>query len=838
MRPYLRLHRFATALALLALLAPTLAAPLEARAELPAARLARLLAVPGRPLALADARGRVPVTVPIPPGLDAKALGLLEVAPGIGAIRLEPAALDALTQAHPDLPLAFAPKLRPLLDVSTRLWTHAQSFRAQTGLDGTGVVVGVIDTGIDISHPDFRNKDGSTRIAWLLNAESPRGLHPDLEDKFGCTSPLHSPCAVYAAADIDALIKKGAPAPIHDAHGHGTHVTSIAAGNGGPSVSDVRPFVGVAPGATLVLASPSNGEGFFDDDVLNAARFIFDRADALGMPAVVNLSIGSDFGAHDGTSDLEKGLEAFVGDETPGHAIVIAAGNSGALTLLEDGSGPFGIHTEAHVFPGATTRIPLVASESKSGQIFVWLNFRPGDKVDVALEGPGGARWIDFTGRGEEAGYKAHDGTAAGVINNLSRKSAKISPDTNGAAVVIDGAWADHSAFAILLRGVGQAELWVVGQGDVGPESSFGVMFERATKQGTIAVPASAPSLLSVGCTINRTGWKPLSLPAVELSSLGDSASPVADSACYFSAAGPTPLGVEKPELSAPGGFITAAMSSEADPRKPGQAQGSLFNAPGCPTKVPCFIVDDRHAIASGTSMSAPHVAGAVALLFQRDITRGVNHKPTLTQARVTEILQAGARKPSGRVPVAYQLGPGELDLEGALSVFDTETPGGLEPSAAKSWYTLSSGYARTDLSFPVWGTVELRRADGKVASGIDGQKLALTVKGGVVVQPLVKIRHGMWRFAVAGEPGSNGRALTVDVTYAGASLGAQTLPIGSDVWNADGLIRSAGGCALSPIGSASGLRGAPGASFAGIALAVAVVARMKLRGRRRLRRG
>src|SRR6185503_17227920 len=100
-----------------------------------------------------------------------------------------------------------------------------------------------------------------------------------------------------------------------------------------------------------------------------------------------------------------------------------------------------------------------------------------------------------------------------------------------------------------------------------------------------------------------------------------------------------------------------------------------------------------------------------------------------------------------------------------------------------KSWYTLSSSYARADPTWPIWGTVELRRADGTIASGLDGTSLALLVENGVVVKPLIKVRHGMWRFAVAGRKGLVGKTMTVDVTYGGVSLGAQVLPIGTDVW-------------------------------------------------------
>jgi len=378
--------------------ATTLALAAPALADAPAAPITALLASAQRAHPLADEKGRIPVTVPLPLGADARALGLLPVAPGIGAARFSPAAISAFATTHPDLRLAYSPPLRPLLDWSGK-WNHTPQFRKTTGADGKGVIVGVVDTGIDIHHPDFRTKDGKSRIAWLLVVgHLPAGLHPDLEDAYGCTDSQQTACAIYAAADIDGLIKSG-DTSIRDTVGHGTHVTSIAAGNGGLMINDSPKFVGAAPEATLVIVSASSSSGgFADGDVLNGARFIFDRADAMKMPAVINLSVGSDFGPHDGTSDIEKGLAAMIGDDKPGRAIVTAAGNSGALYDFGDG-GPSGVHTEAVVSEAAITRVPVFASGAKESTGFVWITFRPGDDVEVALEGPDGDRWVDFTGK-------------------------------------------------------------------------------------------------------------------------------------------------------------------------------------------------------------------------------------------------------------------------------------------------------------------------------------------------------------------------------------------------------------------------------------------------------
>ena len=553
----------------------------------------------------------------------------------------------------------------------------------------------------------------------------------------------------------------------------------------------------MARGATLFVAAPSTSGGFSDPDILNAARFIYDRAAELGMPAVVNVSLGSDFGPHDGTSDLERGLASMVGDGLPGRVMTVASGNSGTLYHLPDGDGPYGVHTEAHVSPNAITRVPMRVAGLEGtvqGGGFVWIRLRKEDNVDVGLEGPDG-EWIDLTSPGEEVGYESDDIQAA-VINNVSGENASIPVDSNSVVVVWDGSWRADEDVTVLLSGRGDAQLWVTGTGAAEPGSSLGLLFRRAIKAGTVAVPASHPELIAVGCMLNRVTWTPLLGGGfITLQSFGG-ATPEVDMSCYFSGAGPTATGVMKPDISAPGGFVGAAMSADADPRT---NAASIFIQPGCDGDEPCHLLDETHALTSGTSMAAPHVAGAAALLLQAD--------PTLTQAQVRELLQAGASRPEGSVPYDYQVGPGTLDLVGALQVLEERDGTDPEPDLATSYYVLSSPYVRPDPTWAVQGTVEMRHADGSIASGIGGKYLSLHVEGGLVVEPLTRVRAGLWRFSVSAPRGSGGTDLTVDVRYRGQSLGQRTLPIGVDAWAAGSGAQAVGGCrvgAQPPLGRRS----------------------------------
>lgn len=727
----------------------------------------------------------------------ARAIGLTPVAPGMAGGRVRPDELGPLLAAHPDIELGWHPPLRPRLDRST-VWSRVPDFRANTGLDGTGVVVGIVDTGIDVVHPDLRNEDGSTRIAWLLDlSRGPLGTHPEVEEEFGC-SDESQPCAVYDASDIDAAIASTlVTAAPRDAIGHGTHVASIAAGNGLGSVD--RKLAGMAPGATIVAArvTRSSGEDISDVDALLATRFIFDRADAMGLPAVANLSLGADFGPHDGTSWLEQGMASFVGPERPGHAIVVASGNSGGLYLVEQDT--YGIHTEARVYPRAETRVPMraVAYEGAtiSGSIYVWISWQAEDGISVGLEGPDGDEWLPVipSGRSGEADVGADGADASAlVINEMRGGISPIPNGTHGAVLVVDGEWSASGDLTILLEGEGTAELWVQGVGDAGMGSSgLGYMFARAVKHGTVNMPGTHPSLIAVGATLNRATWNDANGKLIEVDQFGPQSPPIEDSIAYFSGAGPTTTGRPKPDISAPGVFIAAAMSRDADPS---ENATSMFAAPdsSCPSgSSQCLVVDGRHAIATGTSMATPAVAGAVALLMSLD--------PTLTSPEVLALLQAGARYPRGTVPYPFQMGPGALDVEGARESLELMgLPRERVPDGARSWVVMGTPYARPDPDWPVCGYVETRTAEGAIADGFDEGMLTLAVTNAVVTQALTRMAPGLYTFCVAAPAGSGGGTVGIEVFYVSERVGeAQSLPIGVDPFVAAGGVRALGGCSL-----------------------------------------
>ena len=395
--------RFAAFVACASLLAMGVATSAGADVHLDSKFVDSLARPGGASHPLADSSGRLALTVELPLGVDARSMGWQPFAPGMATLRIAPSDSTLSSRLIRVCACPSGPHFRPVLDQSAKLngtiayrEALAASGSPLTGT-GKGVVVGVIDTGLDVTHPDFLDASGKTRVAWLIDMSQPAlKKHPDVEKEFGCTDAMQTHCAVFEKADIDATLGNPFALPPRDKVGHGTHVASIAAGNGGGGAS--ARFVGGAPEATLIIANVTQGpiESVADADIATGARFIFDRADLLGMPAVVNLSLGGDFGPHDGTTPLEKALAAMVGPDHPGHAIIVAAGNSGAIYKGDRPEQTLGIHTQTRVDRDVPVRVPVLmpgvaGGDDISGAVFVWATFEKTTDIKVGVEGPGGS---------------------------------------------------------------------------------------------------------------------------------------------------------------------------------------------------------------------------------------------------------------------------------------------------------------------------------------------------------------------------------------------------------------------------------------------------------------
>jgi subtilisin family serine protease len=766
------------------------------------ANAARAFAPPGAP--------GVGALVRLPPGLRGADLGLSEIAPGIGRLWGPPERIAAFADAHPGLPVEIAPPLHPLLD--TVAGYVAADVAIQSGMDGAGVLVGLADTGLDVTHPDFLDAQGHSRVAWLLDLSSPPlGLHPDLEQRFGSTDASGKLVqgAVWSAQDIDAVLASGDKGSLpRDEAGHGTLVTSCAAGNGLGGRSAYR---GVAPAAGIMLAriTDSSSSEIGNDELLRGVAFLFDRADAMGQPVVVNLSIGTDFGPHDGTMAWEQTLASYVGRGHPGRAIVAAAGNSGSIADTP-------VHQSVKVSSRSPMRVPIIARKgSQQGGVQVWVAMHAGAGLSVGLDGPD-ETWIAPVDAGNAAGHDG-GGSTASVYNGGLAAGSPVPSQSLGAVVVWQGAWA-AGTYAVTLSGSGTADLYLQGTGDA--EGAVG--FADSVRETTVNLPATHPAIIGVGCTVNKKNWRsidgvPVSLSVPLLDATGAAVDPsgatrgaLDGEPCWFSSAGPSLTGVPKPEIMAPGAAVVGALSAQAVP----PSSSSIFTNCSCPTSTPaspsnacpqpdCQQIDAEHAVEFGTSLSSPIVAGAVAVLLQ--------HDPTLTQDQILAALQGGAHRLRAASGQGFddQAGAGEVDVVGAVDAVDRlQSPRSALPVRAESWMTLGADQILADGSTPLQAVVQLRAArEGGAApppaDAFGDGRLAVVARidGGPSAPPVTSLERrgpGVWIATVRVPAGLGGSRLTLGITFDGADIvDPKAIPIATDAWNAAYVPGVTGGCAL-----------------------------------------
>ncbi len=255
-------------------------------------------------------------------------------------------------------------------------------------LQGAGVIIGFIDTGISYELDVFRREDGSSRIMsiWdqtIQDGEPPEGFLYGTE---------------YTRADIDRALQTAVPeqiVPSVDVNGHGTRMASVAAGS---ILNQGLTFIGAAPQADIAVVKLKEAKqylrdyyliaedavAFQENDIMEAVKYLERMAIALRRPVVIVIGLGTNLGSHNGTSPLASYLNTVAGRRS--RAIVVCGGNEGDKEHHYEGSVPDNVEIR-------------VAEETKGFCLELWGTLP--DAHSIRVRSPGGetSQEIDFRSR-------------------------------------------------------------------------------------------------------------------------------------------------------------------------------------------------------------------------------------------------------------------------------------------------------------------------------------------------------------------------------------------------------------------------------------------------------
>ncbi len=480
--------------------------------------------------------------------------------------------------------------------------TNASIFRGAgptfTGLNGAGVIAGNIDTGVDYDHEDFKNAGGLTRFLKIW----------DQTDAIGPPAAGFGYGSDWTVADINALISRA-----KDTHGHGSHTLGSMGGDGSQIAAGSAPaftYTGMAPMADLIAVDASVGGGFSNTAMLDGINYIFQQATAFGKPAVANLSIGGSFGPHDGSSTFEVAVDGLTG---VGRAVVFSSGNSrGDQQHAEMNATVGGADITMTCLNGAVL--------NRRFQINGWYNVT--ETVNVTVITPNGTIIGPITLGNQNAGYPGLP-TPNGAVyvenglvtsTNGSRQIILDVINQNAATQNLTGTWTFRFTAVVIGAANGEVDLWRNFQSNTALAANFAIG-NNSTEELVNAISTGFNTISVASWASKRTWADCFGNPSVTF----NGSVPVGNIS-PFSSMGPTRDNRQKPNLAAPGSVIASVQSKDF--------------AVVCPAGFSANLPGLQHVMSQGTSMAAPHVSGAIALLFQKYGPLSVAQVRTLLQTR------------------------------------------------------------------------------------------------------------------------------------------------------------------------------------------------------------
>lgn len=570
---------------------------------------------------------------------------------------------------------------------------------------GKGVVFGVVDGGFDYMHAAFRNPtDGTTRIkrVWEQGTKSFTGAKAP--EKFGYGIEMTTQSQLEAAqADITG-------------NSHGSHVACIAAGC---DESNNSAYIGNAPDADIVLVAMdlTNGTSV---DICNGVQYIFDYADEVGKPCVVNLSLANNLGPHDGTSTFDVMTDAM---QKPGHLIVGAANNARtdkfhidhAFASADDA--PLKTFINYKSTPSAT---------SYGGSIDIWGDKGSDFTVEVAA-----FNMFSKEVKKSTVVYPAQEGVTEATFGSYAKGSIKVAAESaselngklhiNLSSAVTSLRNNYNIAIIVTPKGKGRVNLWA-DNGWLGLSSKDVEGFSDPDEQSSTIgeIGGTGKKILTVGSYTTRNEFRTDTQYATLDEPLGAISS--------FSSYGPTADGRLKPEVSAPGCLIISASSNFDS----GQVIAGTYEKFGRSNSY-CFM--------QGTSMASPFVAGVVATWLEA--------YPTLSPEELKDIIMTTSRKDTNTTDEPNNdYGYGKINpMDGLKKCIDLQTAG------VKTIDNVFDGSVKVVdgnicIAFPKAAKAEVSVADmsGKTVM----QKSLGTVNGGEVVSvPMGQLANGIYVVSV-----------------------------------------------------------------------------------------
>lgn len=432
-------------------------------------------------------------------------------------------------------------------------------------LTGRNTLIAIIDSGIDYTHPDFKNPNGSTRIKYIWD----QTILSDSSDNPVPFGSLYDENIINLALQSNTAAQRLSICPSIDISGHGTHVAGIAAGNGAASNGLYR---GVAYEADLIIVklAPNTNTGFPGTvQIMTAVDFCIRTSLELNTPVSINLSLGNTYGSHSGTSLLETYLDSVMGLYQS--CIVVGSGNEGSSA------------GHATFSPGSSNIQQIsVGDYTPSLSIMLWKRYW--DKQIFNISSPNGS---NITVPTEPGGYNF---SISG--NNLYVYIGEPSPYSIYQEIFLElqGQPASYITSGIWnINNIGEnnsnTDLWLSSSGT----RSQATRFLTPNVNTTLTIPSTASKVISVGAYDSST-----------------------DQIASFSGRGFTwGTNIYKPDLIAPGVNITACAPGGNYSTRSGTSMATPFVTGCCAALMQWGIVLGNDPYLYGEKMRAFLINGA-----------------------------------------------------------------------------------------------------------------------------------------------------------------------------------------------------------------------------------